>query len=55
MGEDFAKRGFRSLGVAVKEGGDSWKILGIIPMFDPPRHDTAVVRRIFLCRYSLVD
>jgi H+-transporting ATPase len=38
---DFAKRGFRSLGVAVKEQGGDWQVLGLMPMFDPPRSDTA--------------
>lgn len=35
-----AKRGFRSLGVARKVGNNDWEILGIVPCFDPPRHDT---------------
>ncbi|KEI38852.1 uncharacterized protein L969DRAFT_88190 [Mixia osmundae IAM 14324] len=38
---DFAKRGFRSLGVAMKEEGQDWQLLGLLPMFDPPRSDTA--------------
>jgi len=38
---EFARRGFRSLGVAVKEGDRDWKLLGMLPMFDPPREDTA--------------
>ncbi|KDN53400.1 putative PMA1-H+-transporting P-type ATPase [Tilletiaria anomala UBC 951] len=37
---DFASRGFRSLGVAINSGGQ-WKLLGLLPMFDPPRSDTA--------------
>jgi H+-transporting ATPase len=36
---DFASRGFRSLGVAIYDG--KWKLLGLLPMFDPPRSDTA--------------
>ncbi|PWN35466.1 putative PMA1-H+-transporting P-type ATPase [Meira miltonrushii] len=36
---DFASRGFRSLGVAINDG--QWKLLGLLPMFDPPRSDTA--------------
>ncbi|KAF8526632.1 plasma-membrane proton-e [Hysterangium stoloniferum] len=39
--ENFALRGFRSLGVAFKEGDGPWQILGLLPMFDPPRCDTA--------------
>jgi len=38
---EFARRGFRSLGVAVKEGNKPWQLLGMLPMFDPPRDDTA--------------
>ena len=38
----FAKRGFRSLSVALDEDGQ-WKLLGRLPMFDPPRGDTAAV------------
>lgn len=38
---DFARRGFRSLGVAVQEEGKPWQLLGMYPMFDPPRDDTA--------------
>lgn len=38
---EFARRGFRSLGVAVKEGEGEWQLLGMLPMFDPPREDTA--------------
>ncbi|ODN73166.1 plasma-membrane proton-efflux P-type ATPase [Cryptococcus amylolentus CBS 6039] len=37
----FATRGFRSLGVAVKEEGKEWELLGMLCMFDPPRSDTA--------------
>ncbi|PKI84849.1 P-type H(+)-exporting transporter [Malassezia vespertilionis] len=37
---DFALRGFRSLGVAICED-NKWKLLGLLPMFDPPRADTA--------------
>ena len=38
---DFAKRGFRSLGVACKKGDEPWEILGMLALFDPPREDTA--------------
>lgn len=38
---EFARRGFRSLGVAVQEGDGVWQLLGMLPMFDPPREDTA--------------
>jgi H+-transporting ATPase len=36
---DFASRGFRSLGVARAEGDGPWQFLGVLPMFDPPRED----------------
>ncbi len=36
---DFAARGFRSLGVARAEGDGTWQLLGVLPMFDPPRED----------------
>ncbi|KAH9930698.1 uncharacterized protein B0H18DRAFT_993122 [Fomitopsis serialis] len=39
--QEFAQRGFRSLGVAVKEEGQPWQLLGMLAMFDPPRADTA--------------
>lgn len=38
---EFARRGFRSLGVAVKKNDDDWEVLGMLSMFDPPREDTA--------------
>ncbi len=42
----FASRGYRSLGVARKDNSDAWRLLGIIPLFDPPREDSAdVIRR----------
>jgi H+-transporting ATPase len=36
---EFAKRGFRSLGVARTDGGDQWQFIGVLPLFDPPRED----------------
>jgi H+-transporting ATPase len=35
----FAKRGFRSLGVARAEGEGAWRFIGVLPLFDPPRED----------------
>jgi H+-transporting ATPase len=37
---DFAARGFRSLGVARRDGGGPWRVLGILPLYDPPREDS---------------
>jgi H+-transporting ATPase len=36
---DFAARGFRSLGVARAEGNGPWQLVGVLPLFDPPRDD----------------
>jgi H+-transporting ATPase len=36
---DFASRGFRSLGVARADIDGSWQFLGVLPLFDPPRDD----------------
>ncbi len=36
---EFAKRGFRSLGVARTDKNGQWQFLGVIPLFDPPRKD----------------
>ncbi len=36
---DFAARGFRSLGVARADRDDNWQFLGVLPLFDPPRDD----------------
>jgi H+-transporting ATPase len=38
---EFARRGFRSLAVAIKEEGKDWQLLGIMSMQDPPRPDSA--------------
>ncbi|KAL8094740.1 ATPase 8, plasma membrane-type [Apium graveolens] len=52
--DDFANRGLRSLGVArqtvpecTKESaGSPWEFIGLLPLFDPPRHDSAeTIRR----------
>ncbi|XAR70508.1 Proton-exporting ATPase [Bertholletia excelsa] len=47
--DKFAERGLRSLAVAcqkVPEGtkdspGEPWEFVGLLPLFDPPRHDSA--------------
>jgi len=36
---EFAARGFRSLGVARADGEGPWQFLGVLPLFDPPRED----------------
>jgi H+-transporting ATPase len=37
---EFAARGFRSLGVARTDSSGEWKIIGIIPLYDPLREDS---------------
>ncbi len=34
---EFAARGFRSLGVARADRDDHWQFVGVLPLFDPPR------------------
>jgi H+-transporting ATPase len=36
---EFAARGFRSLGVARADDDGKWQFLGVLPLFDPPRED----------------
>ncbi|KAL6323058.1 hypothetical protein AAG906_024628 [Vitis piasezkii] len=52
--DKFAERGLRSLGVARQEvpagnkesSGAPWEFVGLLPLFDPPRHDSAeTIRR----------
>ncbi|CAL0323206.1 unnamed protein product [Lupinus luteus] len=52
--DKFAERGLRSLGVARQEvpektkdsPGAPWQFVGLLPLFDPPRHDSAeTIRR----------
>jgi H+-transporting ATPase len=37
--DDFAARGFRALGVARAGVDGKWQIVGVLPLFDPPRED----------------
>ena len=37
---DFASRGFRSLGVARTDEQGQWRFMGVIPLFDPLRDDS---------------
>ena len=37
--KNLASKGYRTLGVAKKEN-ESWKFLGILPLYDPPREDS---------------
>ncbi|KAK8710191.1 hypothetical protein V6N13_145528 [Hibiscus sabdariffa] len=52
--DNFAERGLRSLAVAYQEvpdglkesSGGPWQFVGLMPLFDPPRHDSAdTIRR----------
>jgi H+-transporting ATPase len=38
---EFAEKGYRALGVALSDTGNSWQYVGLIPMYDPPREDSA--------------
>jgi H+-transporting ATPase len=38
--DEFAARGFRSLGVARSDAQGIWQFLGVLPLFDPPRDDS---------------
>ncbi len=44
---ELARRGFRTLGVARADvPGGGWRLLGVLPLFDPPRADSAeTIRR----------
>jgi H+-transporting ATPase len=37
---EFAARGFRSLGVARADERGQWQFLGVLPLYDPPREDS---------------
>ncbi|GBE36547.1 calcium-transporting ATPase 1 [bacterium BMS3Bbin07] len=42
--EDFAEEGFRTIAVAIKEeDAKHFRLVGIIPLFDPPRDDSKTV------------
>ncbi len=39
--DELATKGYRTLGVGRAEGDGPWRFLGILPLFDPPRDDSA--------------
>ena len=39
--DKLAAKGYRTLGVARAKGEGAWSFLGILPLFDPPREDSA--------------
>jgi H+-transporting ATPase len=39
--ETLASKGYRTLGVARRDGTGPWRFLGLVPLFDPPRDDAA--------------
>lgn len=43
--DGLAAKGFRTLGVARMDDDQNWTFLGILPMFDPPREDSAEMIR----------
>jgi len=38
---ELAGKGYRTLGVARSDDGSTWRFLGLLPLFDPPREDSA--------------
>jgi H+-transporting ATPase len=38
---EFARRGLRGLAVAISDGDENFKLIGLLPILDPPRDDTA--------------
>ena len=38
--DDFAAKGYRTLGVARAEKEGKWEFLGLLPLYDPPREDS---------------
>lgn len=51
---EFARRGYRSLAVAIKEEGKEWQLLGIMSMQDPPRPDSAAVSNVWSCVHLIL-
>ncbi|HGY08918.1 MAG TPA: plasma-membrane proton-efflux P-type ATPase [Oceanithermus profundus] len=41
--DELAQNGFRVLGVALREEGEKTRFVGLIPLYDPPRPDSAQV------------
>jgi len=39
--DEFARQGYRTLGVARSQEDNNWQFLGILPLYDPPRTDSA--------------
>ncbi len=39
--DELAKQGYRTLGVARTDSKEAWQFLGLLPLFDPPREDSA--------------
>jgi len=37
---EYAKDGYRTLGVGRRPKGQDWQFLGVLPLFDPPREDS---------------
>ena len=43
MATKLSQQGYRSLGVARKSENGEWELLGLLPLFDPPRSETTSV------------
>jgi H+-transporting ATPase len=51
--DELGRKGFRCLGVARKEQGGDWEFLGLLPLFDPPREDSAEVIHTAIHDYNI--
>jgi H+-transporting ATPase len=52
---EFAKRGLRSLAVAIADDDKNFRLIGLLPIFDPPREDTreTIMKAIELGNYTV--
>jgi H+-transporting ATPase len=50
---ELGAKGFRCLGVARRNNGGSWEYLGLLPLFDPPREDSAEVIDTAINKYNI--
>jgi H+-transporting ATPase len=52
---EFARRGLRSLAVAIADDDKNFRLIGLLPIFDPPREDTkeTITKALELGIYTL--
>lgn len=51
--DELGKQGYRSLGVARRDQGGQWYYLGLLPLLDPPRDDSAEVIQTATGTYNI--